>query len=72
MWFESQAMQFFADCRLQGVQVLILRENGFYQIIMQITEEKLTNDLQHDASKSEAHVMQLGVDPHKTGSIIGC
>ena len=47
---------------------------------METMEERLTRNLQHGASKIRpgvglrrtAQVMQLGVDPHKTGSIIGC
>ena len=47
---------------------------------MQTMEEIITRDLQHGASKIRlgvglpmtVHVIQLGVDPHKAGSIVGC
>ena len=47
---------------------------------MQTTEERLTRDLQHGASKiwsdvdfhRTAKVMQLGIGLHKTCSIVGC
>ena len=47
---------------------------------MQTTEEKLTKNLQHGVIKSgqewifiERHqMMQLGVDLHKEGNIVGC
>ena len=47
---------------------------------MQTTEEKLTKNLQHGVSKSgqeyifigRHQMMQLGVDLHKAGSIVGC
>ena len=47
---------------------------------METMEERLTRDVQHGASKIRpgvglrrmAQVIQLGVDPHKAGSIVGC
>nr|VDD62089.1 unnamed protein product [Brassica oleracea] len=47
--FESQTMQFLADYRKSRFQVL---EREIYETIMQTTEERLTRDLQHGASKS--------------------
>ena len=41
---------------------------------MQATEERLIRDLQHGASdlRRTAQVMQLGVNPYKADSIVGC
>ena len=63
--------------RLQEIQVLSPGKNDS---LMQTTEEKLTKNLQHGASKSghewifvkTAQMMQLGVDLHKTCSIVDC
>ena len=68
-------MQFF--CELREIQV---SSPGESDLLMKTTNERLTRDLQHDASKfgqewifiGRLKMMQLDVDLHKTDSIVGC